>query len=190
MPAALACLVLATLAFVRGPRGLPKPERRTLLGKLVVLALPGVAVFVFVAAQAALSYRRVAHIAFVQGRYLFGGMAGGTALVAAGVGTLGARALRAAPLVALVGAVTLQCVAIARILGFFWGPEDAGTADRVRALVEWSPWAPWFLALLAILGVALIGVLAFVFAAAAIRPSTSVRRREMVPASAAASAAS
>jgi hypothetical protein len=182
--ACLVCLVMVTLAFVRGPRAFARSERRAVLGKLILLAIPAVALFAFVAANAASSYRRYGHVAFAQGRYLFGGLAGVTALVAAGVGTLGARTLRAAPLVALATVVVLQGISIARIIEFFWGAKGAGAADRVRALVEWSPWAPWFLALLAILSVALIGVLAFVFAAAATRPSTSVRRREMVPASA------
>ncbi len=78
----------------------------------------------------------------------------------------------------------MQFAAVTRIMGFFWGPADASHADRIRALVEWSPWAPWFFVLLAVAGATLIGVLAFVFAADAFRPSTSVRRREMVPASA------
>ncbi len=183
VPAALGCLVLVALAFVHGPRSRPKSDRRTLLGKLIVLALPAVALFAFVAVQAALSYRRLAHIAFVQGRYLFAGVAGFTALVAAGLNSLGARVMRVAPLLALVAVVTLQGVAVARIVGFFWGAQDASVADHVRALLEWSPWAPWFLALLTILCAALIGILAFVFAATAIRPS-KVGKREAVAASA------
>jgi small subunit ribosomal protein S36 len=157
--AAVACGILTILAFARGPRVVAPNDRRQFLGTLLVLFVPGLVLFGFIALQAMSSYRKLGNVAFVQGRYLFAMLIAGTLLVATGVATLGARALRVAPLATLLGVLVMQYAALARMLDFYWGAPDAGVADRVRALVEWSPWAPEFLALLVAFGVLMICVL-------------------------------
>jgi hypothetical protein len=73
----------------------------------------------------------------VQGRYLFGGVAGVAVVVAFGW----TRVLRrSTPLVALAVAVGAQVVALFTVLGYYWGEPRSSLAERLDAVEAWSPW--------------------------------------------------
>jgi small subunit ribosomal protein S36 len=167
--ASVVCGALVILAFARGTRLVPTPERRVFFGQLIVLAVPLLVLFVFVMAQAARSYRNTGGVAFVQGRYLFGGVVGIAALIAVAVSTLGPRAVRSAPLVTLAAVLGMQAVAVTQILNYYWGPAGGGLRSQIRALVDWSPWDPWFLVVLGILGIGLTIALLYAFVAELLR---------------------
>lgn len=102
----------------------------------------------------------------LQGRYLFGGLAGLAAVAAAGWARLAGRRRRAAdapargaeaatrwlPVAVLAGAAALHAVAGWVVLARFYGPAEGGTlVDRLAALAAWAPLPRPALGLLALL---------------------------------------
>jgi small subunit ribosomal protein S36 len=173
-------VALVIVAFLRAPRLVARRERRTLTNQMLVLLCPCVGLVLFVAVQAASSYKTFAAPAFIQGRYLFGGVAGVAVLMAVGVSTLGRRVVRAAPLLALGAAVTVQLVAVHQILGFYWGPPNGGLKDQLRSLSAWSPWPPPLLAGLAVAGAILLLLLLVAVVATAIERGTADAERTLL----------
>lgn len=114
--------------------GAEPPVRRS---QVAVLLAPLGVLAAFVLQHAWSLYVLSGQTPFIQGRYLFGAVAG--AAVGAAVG---ARRLFGRWAIVAIGvwALGMQAVAIARIIPGYWGSVGVGPADQVRAMVAWSPW--------------------------------------------------
>ncbi|HLM63909.1 MAG TPA: hypothetical protein VK306_06395 [Acidimicrobiales bacterium] len=114
-----------------------RPGRRIDKVTLVLLLAPFLLLHFFAAGNSFRLYRNAGFSPMVQGRYLFGGVAGVAVVVAFGW----TRVLRRfTPLVALAVVVGTQAVAVLTILRYYWGAKDASLVERLQAVEAWSPW--------------------------------------------------
>jgi hypothetical protein len=122
----------------RGERvGRHRRARRVDTVTVVLLLAPFVLLHFFVAGNSFRLYRDAGFSPMVQGRYLFGGVAGVAVVVALGW----TRVLRRfTPLVALGAVVVVHSVALLTILRYYWGAGDASLVERLQAAEAWSPW--------------------------------------------------
>jgi small subunit ribosomal protein S36 len=162
-------LVAVALAPRRDASGANRIQRLTLLVPVVLLGG-------FVFARAWGLYSRTSKFQFLQGRYLFAGLAGVVVLVAIGLVRIAGRW---APLAALGFAAVLQAEALRRCLQGWWGGPGLGPRGQVRALVAWSAWPGELLALLAVAAVGFgvwfcVAVVRFVLLRADDRPVGSL----------------
>lgn len=145
---AVATVVMAGaigVAFVRG-RVLAVRVR------LAFLVLPAASVGALVAANSFRAYLKTGIPFAAQGRYLFPGLVGLVVVAAVGLDQV-RRPARSLPVVALAGALVLQALGVAALLGRYWaGP---GLDDRLRALLAFSPWPPVLVFLGAVVTMAL-----------------------------------
>ncbi len=131
-----------------------------------VLFAPFALLGVFVFANAARLYAHSSQLVLLQGRYLFGGLAGLGALAAIALCSVERRApwlMRYAPAGAFVAIVVMHAFAARAILGYYWGSATDGVGAQLRTLIAWSPWPVWCVAI----GTA-VGAIAIVLLSAAI----------------------
>ncbi|MEZ5182000.1 MAG: DUF2142 domain-containing protein [Acidimicrobiales bacterium] len=116
-----------------------------------VLLLPFLALGAFVSLRAWRLYATTSTFPFIQGRYLFAGLAGVLVLAAMGVARWSARW-------GLVGtlavAAVLQGHALRRALADWWGGPGLGPRGQARALAAWSAWPGALLGMLVLVAVA------------------------------------
>ncbi|HVL03699.1 MAG TPA: glycosyltransferase family 39 protein, partial [Acidimicrobiales bacterium] len=137
----LLAVVLATLvgtaaivvAFLRG-------RVFAVRARLGLLVFPAVAVGVLVAANAFRAYLKTGVPFASQGRYLFPGLVGLVVVAAVGLDQIRRRPTPFLPVLALAGAVGMQALAVAALVGRYWAGPAVG--DRLRALLAFSPWPP------------------------------------------------
>ncbi len=101
------------------------------------LLTPVVALAVFVAVRAYGLYATTSQFIFLQGRYLFAGIAGLAVVVAVGVRRVAGRATVAA---VGVSAGALQVWALHRASSGFWGGPGLGPRGQYRAMAAYSGW--------------------------------------------------
>ncbi|MCU1358487.1 MAG: hypothetical protein JWM89_3905 [Acidimicrobiales bacterium] len=112
---------------------------------LLVLLLPVAALLVVVFQHAWSLHVRTSKFQFLQGRYLFAGIAGVAVVAAVGVVRWVGRW---APLAALAAACGLQAWGVWRCLVGWWGGPGLGPRGQVRALTAWSGWPGGFVGLI------------------------------------------
>lgn len=110
------------------------------------LLTPAVGTLIAVVASAWSIYQTTGQPAGLQGRYLYGGLVGLVVVGAVGLHALvGGRTGQAVgagrwlPPVAFGVALALQVMAGAAALLHWYGPPDAGVAERIAGVVAWSP---------------------------------------------------
>jgi small subunit ribosomal protein S36 len=166
----------ATVVVVVGVVAALAGGRRLLPRKVAVaLALPTLLLAGLVFLSGFRLYRISAVAAMVQGRYLFGGVIGLSALVAVGLSRLLGRRERLLPALLLLAAAAMQLRAVAALLEAFWGEEGSGVVEGLAAAGAWSPWSPWVLLGLAGLGITAVvatGLTALRFAGLGRRQAT------------------
>lgn len=128
--AAVGALAVVALVGRRAVGGASRAQRAFLLMPVAVLA-------VFVAARAWDLYATSGQFQFIQGRYLFAGVAGLAVLVGLGA----AEAIgRWAPAAVAATAAFVQLQGLRRCLADWWGGPGLGPRGQLRALVAWSAW--------------------------------------------------
>lgn len=187
LPLAL-CGVLTALALALGARGVASSSRRPRLtgtgrasagvagaragsaGVVAVLLGPAVGLLSFVVVRAWALYTTSGQVAFLQGRYLFGGLTGLAVLAAAGAHrTSPGRALPAAAAVALA----LQGAALVVVVDGWWRVGGLPWSDAVRAVLAWGAWPAPVTALFALGTLAAAAVLARSAGRSSPRPPSS-----------------
>jgi 4-amino-4-deoxy-L-arabinose transferase-like glycosyltransferase len=121
------------MAFVRG-------RVFAVRARLAYLVFPAAALSVLVVTNAYRAYLKTGTPFASQGRYLFPGLVGLVVVAAVGFDQLRRRPVRSLPVVALAGALVMQALAVAAIMGRYW--EGPGVGDRIRAMLALSPWPP------------------------------------------------
>ena len=109
------------------------------IGNRLLLAAP---IALLVAVQFALALRAyilLGRMPGLQGRYWFGALAALATIVALGLANLFRRATRLLPLAVLAGAIVMNGMAVATILGHYWGAPGSAIKSRVEAMVAWAP---------------------------------------------------
>ncbi|MEZ5140384.1 MAG: hypothetical protein R2711_16915 [Acidimicrobiales bacterium] len=133
------------------PRSCPGREGEPTRLQRAVLLLPFLALGAFVSLRAWRLYATTSTFPFIQGRYLFAGLAGVLVLAAMGVARWSARW-------GLVGtlavAAVLQGHALRRALADWWGGPGLGPRGQARALAAWSAWPGALLGMLVLVAVA------------------------------------
>lgn len=164
LPAAAVALLVAGVAVavvVAIRRASPGPDTSAVgaAGRRwdVALAwLPTLLVALFVARRAWGLYVTTGHMAFVQGRYLFGAIAGPMAVVAVGTAhALGRRAVG----VTLAVVVVLQVWVLGLVVSGSWSGD--GALGPVAGALAWSPWPSLPVLAVFAAAVATVGVLAW-----------------------------
>jgi len=146
--AGIALVVSGLVRLVRGGRWI----------EAGVAVAPFVFTLLYVLEHAHSIYVRTTWTSFLQGRYLFVGIAGLAAVAAAGIPRVSqVWVKRLAPLLVLA----VQAAALASAANMFWGDGD-GVRPGVwwRTVNAWSPWSPWILVLMGLLAAAATAVLA------------------------------
>lgn len=163
-------LVLLLIGFLARPRpedaGASDGGGRRL--RYAVLQVPVAALLVLVVSHSWQLYERSGRLAFMQGRYLFPGLAGPVLLLALGTRRLAGRFAAAA-----IGAwaLVMHADALNAVIPTYWAGE--GPLGPIRALVAWSPWPGPMLGLGAVLaGAAAVALLLVVVTEALGPPST------------------
>lgn len=111
------------------------------LDVLIVLLAPAVLLAALVVGRAWTLHARSGQYPFLQGRYLFAGIAGPLVVGAVGLHRLFPR--RRLPLLAAVAtAAALQAYALHRAVKTWWGAADASLAERLDAVVAWGGLPP------------------------------------------------
>ena len=108
--------------------------------RFAVLLIPVPAIAALVAGPAYAAYTRTATTPALQGRYLFPGVVGMAAVVAAGLASILRSRVRLLPILMLAGAAAMQGFALWRIMHSFWGPQGSSLSTLFRAALAWSPW--------------------------------------------------
>jgi small subunit ribosomal protein S36 len=109
------------------------------IGNRLLLAAP---IILLVAVQFTLALRAyilLGRMPGLQGRYWFGALAALAVIVALGLANLFRRATRLLPLAVLAGAIVMNGMAVATILGHYWGAPGSAIKSRVEAMVAWAP---------------------------------------------------
>lgn len=132
--ATLVCVALIAVALASRHRMVASP-----LGNRVLLLMPLVLLVVSQFQVAYSEHQRTSLFPGLQGRYWFGAIAAMSPLIALGLGTLMRRRLRWVPVVVLGGVAAMQILAVSVLLGFYWGEPHSALADRLRAVVAWTP---------------------------------------------------
>lgn len=131
--------------------GDPAPERPPGRLGMTFLLAPVVALVAFVAIRAYSLYATTSQFIFLQGRYLFAGIAGLAVVIAVGVRRVAGRATVAVVAV-VVGA--MQTWALYRVLSGFWGGPGLGPRGQYRAMAAYSGWPEGVVALFCALAAA------------------------------------
>jgi small subunit ribosomal protein S36 len=150
-------LTVAGIALVVG--GLVRLIRGGRWIEALVALAPFVLTLLYVLQHAHSIYVRTTWTSFLQGRYLFVGIAGLAAVAGAGLPRVSNVWLkRLAPVVALA----IQAAALATAANTFWGTGH-GVRPGVwwRSVNAWSPWSAWFLVLAGLLAVLATAAVAF-----------------------------
>nr|MDT0660090.1 DUF2142 domain-containing protein [Micromonospora sp. DSM 115978] len=179
MAVAAATLVLVGVVVTIAWRVLPRTTT-------VVVLVPVCAILAIVAKGSWEQYADSQLYAGMQGRYLYGGLAGLGVVAVAATAKLPGRARRWFPLALFGFAAAMHAVYLWYTLWLFWAPRGAGRAESMRrsveAIVEWYAFPPLVLALVA-LGTATAAVAT---AVALVRVARSGPAAEPPPASEAA----
>lgn len=147
--AGIVLVVAGLIRLVRGGRWI----------EASVAVAPFVLTLLYVLEHAHAIYVRTTWTSFLQGRYLFVGIAGLSAVAATGLPRVSqAWIKRLAP----VAVLAVQAGALVAAANTFWGDGD-GVDPGVwwRTVNAWSPWSPWLLVLMGLLAAAVTAVLAF-----------------------------
>jgi small subunit ribosomal protein S36 len=111
----------------------------TPIGDRLLLAAPIILLVVVQFTLALRAYVLLGRMPGLQGRYWFGALAALAAIVTLGLANLFRRAIRVLPLGILACAIAMNAMAVATILGYYWGAPGSAIWSRVEALVAWAP---------------------------------------------------
>lgn len=129
----IASVVLLVLIVV----GISSSRRRW---SALVLAA-GIPVLLLAGAQLAWSgYTYSGASPAIQGRYLFAALPAVAAIGGVGLGRVFRRSEMMAPIVVWIFGTAMHCAALAVVVPWYWGSDDATPLERIEALGAWSPW--------------------------------------------------
>ena len=133
--AATAIVIIAVLvACLRRDRVAGSP-----IGDRLLLSAPIILLVVVQFTLALRAYIQLGRMPGLQGRYWFGALAALATIVALGLANLFRRATRLLPLAVLACAGVMNGLAVATILGHYWGAPGSAIWSRVEAVVAWAP---------------------------------------------------
>jgi hypothetical protein len=174
----LLALIGIVLALIRGC-GRGRWGERLAIG---VLVIPVVLLTLLIASYTRSYFMRTGVSAAIQGRYAFPAIPALCVVVAIGYGRVAGRAVNALPAVALLGALSVQAIAVRGLMSGMWLPAPwtgGGRFERYRvALSNIAAWSPWPVGV-TYTAFALAGVLSLVaLAVSVLGPVRELRTRE------------
>lgn len=146
--ATLAVAAGVVVAFVRG-------RVAAVRARLAYFMFPATALMVVVAVNSFRTYLKTGTPFVAQGRYLFPAVVGLVVVAAVGFDQVIARRTPALPVLAFLGAVVMQVLAIGAIMGRYW---IGGTSlEGVRSMLAFSPWPPVVVFFVGVVALAVAG---------------------------------
>lgn len=137
---AVAVIVATVVVVVAVGAAVAVSTRRHQLTNVVMLLIPVLAIGALVALGAFQGYLRTGFDEGIQGRYLFPGVVGLSAVVALGAAAIVPRGERFLPAAMLSMTIAMQAVALGVVVRFYWGGTTP--VGRLSSALAWSPWPP------------------------------------------------